>query len=238
MLRPISARSIEFAEVVAAGLQTRSFDSKSPELSLVHRLTKTKTRHQRHAPHRPPAHRPLFRRPAKLGPPAKRSRLRLLLLHSRLARANQRLRRYVGRSAKHYRNHHRLSSQRPGPRRKRNFSPVVSPRTRRTPPSSLNGHPARLARTRPHLQRSPGEYSEQRSTHVRLSGLSNAANRRHRDLQRRRRAVICPCRRRPSFARGTEPRNRETLQWFLLCSSRCCQITSGGKCRDCRGSLD
>src|SRR5271170_4452153 len=39
MPRPISARSIEFAEVVAAGLQTRSFDFKSPELLLVHRPT-------------------------------------------------------------------------------------------------------------------------------------------------------------------------------------------------------
>src|SRR5258708_5888910 len=141
-----------------------------------------KPSHLRHAPHRTSPHRPLFRRPAKLGQAPIRSRVRMFLLRRRLARPHLRLRRHLRHRRKLTANHHRFPSLRPRPSQIYNLSPVSSPRTRRTPSPSQHDHSARLARTHPHLQRAARPNQKQRPPHLRLPRLPHPPNCRHRHV--------------------------------------------------------
>ena len=162
---------------------------------------KTQTSPQRHAPHRPPPSRPLFRRPAKLAETP--GRIRLLLLRSRLARANHALRRHRLHSRKHAPGSHRLASRRPRSKKIHALRSIASPRTRRAPRPPLHDHPAKLARTRPHLQRTNRKPKRPRPGHIRFPRLPATPIRRHRDVRRTPPRLVGTGRRRPSPARRT-----------------------------------
>ena len=64
------------------------------------------------------------------------------------------------------------------------FMQSAVPRTRRAAPAALDGHAARLARARAHVQRSARKRQGQGPAHVRLPRLSGFAVRGHRDVWR------------------------------------------------------
>src|SRR5271156_582003 len=170
----------------------------------------TETSPKRHAPHRPPSPRPFLRRPVELAETPKR--IRLLLLRSRLARPNHALRRHKLHSRKHPASSHGLASRRPRPRKIHPLRPIPSPRTRRTPRPPLHDHPPKLARTRPHLQRTNRKPERPRPRHLRLPRLSATPIRRHRNVRRTQARPARPGRRRPSPSRRTDPRSSSPLQ--------------------------
>ena len=98
-------------------------------------------------------------------------RIRLLLLHRRLARAHQRLRRYLPVAENTIEIVTDYLAAGLDPKKSRHLPAVADPRTCRTAPFALDGHTAQLARARPHLQRSIRKRHEQGPPHIRLPRL-------------------------------------------------------------------
>src|SRR5271156_686608 len=161
----------------------------------------TETSPQRHAPHRPPTPRPFLRGPLQLAKTP--ARIRLLLLRSRLARAYDSLRRHELHRRKHPASSYGLASRRPRPTKIHAFCAIPSPRTRRTPRPPFHDHPAKLARTRPHLQRTNRKPKRPRLRHLRLPRLPPPPIRRHRNVRRTKEGVASASWRRSGSSRRT-----------------------------------
>ena len=166
----------------------------------------SRSRPLRNAPDGRAAPRPLPRRAEELGSPAERASVPVL--RGRLARADDALLGVRDDRGQHLGHGDRLAG-----RRRRSVAgdalhPVARAGARRTLPAAVDGHAARLARTRADLQGPAGEAQRPRPRDLRLPRLSAAAGRRHPDLPRHHGAGG----RGPGPARRDDARDRAPLQ--------------------------
>src|SRR3984893_4906106 len=134
----------------------------------------------RHAPHGQSASGQLSRRPRQLGAAA--GRLRMLLLRGELACPDHGPGEQQPGAREHRRDGRGLAGGGARSRAKHALHPVARARARRASPALFHGHPAGLARARPHLQ-GDGRAARARISLVRPPGIPAPAGRGHLDVQ-------------------------------------------------------
>ena len=131
----------------------------------------------RNAPDRQPAPRQLPRRTEELDrTPVP---VRLLFLHCRLPRPHDRVRRHPASRGLRVADGRRLAGRGPEPGGLHDVHPVPRTRARGAAPDALDDHAARLARARTDVQGPAGTAQGKGPGHLRVPGLSAAAERRH-----------------------------------------------------------
>src|SRR6266849_5142217 len=159
----------------------------------------------RHAPHGQSASGQLSRRPRQLGAAA--GRLRVLLLRGELACPDHGRGEQRAGAREHHRDGRRPARGGSRSRAEHALHPVARARARRAAPAVFHGHPARLARARPHLQ-GDGRAAWARIPLVRPPGIPASAGRRHLDVQ----GAVGARGRGPGAAHRADPGGRPALQ--------------------------